>query len=422
MTARMHSLANGVRVICDPIAGLETFALTVMARGGARHEPAARWGWSHLLEHMVFKGAAGRSAETLAETIEAAGAQINAYTGQERTSFQVRALKDRLSFAVEIVSDLLFRPAMTEEELEREKIVVGHEIAEAFDTPDDHVFELAQARTFADQALGRPILGATESLAPADPSSLHAWRRAIYAPERLVVAAAGAVDESALLAAAERWFGAEPKGSEDLEAEPARFVGGADFVNRSIEQANLVFHFPSSGALDEDWYAARIGAELLGGGMASRLFQEAREKRGLAYSIDAWLESFDDTGLVGVFAGSAPDKAEALATLTAAEILKLAEGVDPRELGRAKAQAEAAIFMAEESPPGRAERAAAQTLLYGRPLDTQEVRRGVEAVSRDAVTAALRRGLDTGRATAAVLGPRGAQKAADAFLRTMAAG
>src|SRR5580700_4929699 len=187
----VHTLGNGVRVIADPAAGFETLALTVVAGRGARAEDEGRSGWAHLLEHMVFKGAGARSARDIVEAIEADGGQINAATGQERTSFQVRALKGGLPLAIEVTADLVQRPTLDADDLAKEVQVVGQEIAEAADTPDDQVFELAQGAAFADQPLGRPLLGKPETIATADPETLEAWRAAIYAPDRLVVSCAG---------------------------------------------------------------------------------------------------------------------------------------------------------------------------------------------------------------------------------------
>jgi predicted Zn-dependent peptidase len=192
LSARLHRLSNGVRVAFDPMPGLDTFALSVVFGGGARWEPENRSGWSHLLEHMVFKGAGGRSAKEIAETVEAAGAQINAETGYERTSLQIRGLRGRLPLSMDILADMALRPTLDPEELEREKAVIGQEIAESFDTPDDHVFDLSQTQAFGDTPLGRPILGSVKSIGAATPETLGAWRSALYAPERTVVSVAGA--------------------------------------------------------------------------------------------------------------------------------------------------------------------------------------------------------------------------------------
>jgi predicted Zn-dependent peptidase len=415
MTPRAHRLSNGVRVICDPMPGLETLALSVVVDGGARFEPPERAGWSHLLEHMVFKGAGERSARDIVETVEGAGAHINAATGFERTSFQIRALEGGLGLAMEVLSDLVLHPIIAADELEREKDVVVQEIAEAFDTPDDHVFELAQAKAFAGQALGRPILGDEASVRAADAVALEAWRAALYAPERLAVSAAGAVDESELLALAERLFGGAPATAPAPKPEAGRFVGGHAGLARRIEQANLVWQLPAPGVRDEAWYALRLFAEILGGGMASRLFQEARERHGLAYSIDAFADTFDDVGALGVYAGAQPDKAADLARIVAEQILALAERVEDGELARAKAQLKSALFMAREQPLARAEHAATQTFLFGAPLEPAIMREAVDRVERVDLAELAARLLAPGLAASAVLGPRSALKAGPAF-------
>ncbi|HBV12363.1 MAG TPA: peptidase M16 [Brevundimonas sp.] len=236
--------------------GLRTIAVTVAVNGGARMEDEARSGWSHLLEHLVFKGAGDMGAREIVERIEAEGGSINAATGYERTSFDIRALKGSLPLAMQVLSDLVFRPTLAPEEIEREKDVVAQEIAEAFDTPDDHVFEMAQTRAFVGQALGRPILGSIASLAPVEREMIGDWRRRLYSPDRMVVAVSGGVDEDELLPLAETWFGHQA--ATPTEALPAAvFVGGEARLARKIEQANLVFQLPTLGARDERLPALR---------------------------------------------------------------------------------------------------------------------------------------------------------------------
>lgn len=414
MTPRVHTLANGVRVVCDPLPGWQTVALSVVAGRGARFEDAARSGWSHLLEHMVFKGAGGRSAKDIVEVIEAEGGHINAATGYERTSFQVRALKDGLDLGSRVLSDLVQRPAMDAQDLAREKQVVGQEIAEAADTPDDLVFELAQAAAFDGQPLGRPILGTTRSIKGATPDTLEAWRAALYAPQTLVVSAAGAVDEDELLKLAERDFGAAA-GAGVAEPEPAAFVGGTRTVAKRLEQANVVLLLPAVGVMDPAYFALRLLAEILGGGMASRLFQEAREKRGLAYAIDAYSETYADVGALGVFAGCDAKDAAELAQVTAAEIQALTRPVGEAELARAKAQLKGAMFMGRESALARAEQAAGQVLLFGKTLDAEDVAAEVDAVTADQIARLMDRILAAKRASVAVLGPKPALAAAEIF-------
>lgn len=416
MAPRVHTLSNGVRVVCDPMPGLQTVALSVVAGRGARFEDETRTGWSHLLEHMVFKGAGGRSAKSIVEVIEAEGGTINAATGYERTSYQVRALQHGLDLGSAVLADLIQRPAMDADDLAREKQVVAQEIAEAADAPDDLVFDLAQTAAFTDQPLGRPILGSEASIGTTTPETLDAWRAALYAPEALVVSAAGAVDEDALLALAERDFGALPP-SAALSGDPvgASFVGGVQTVARKLEQANVVLLLPAVGVRDPDYYALRLLAEMLGGGMASRLFQEAREKRGLAYAIDAYCETYADTGVLGVFAGCAAGDAAELVKVAAGEILGMTTPVGEAELSRAKAQLKGGLFMGRESALSRSEHAAGHVLTFGQTLSAEAIAEGVDAVTAADVARLAWRILSPAKAAAAVLGPRTALKAAPAF-------
>ena len=395
--------------------GLKTLALTVAVRGGARWESEAQSGWSHFLEHLVFKGAGEMGARDIVERIEAEGGSINAATGYERTSFEVRALDGSLPLAMQVVSDLVFRPTLDAAEIEREKDVVAQEIAEAFDTPDDHVFEMAQTRAYAGQSLGRPILGSVASLAPIDRGAIGGWRARLYSPDRMVVAVSGAVDETELLALAERYFGDAVATPAD-GPEPARFVGGDDRLTRKIEQANLVFQLPALGATDPRLPALRLFTEILGGGMASRLFQTAREERGLAYAIDAYQEAYEDTGVVGIYAGAAADRAVELAEVCAGQVRALAEeGPSEAELSRAKAVLKGGIWMSDESPASRAGRIAAQTLIYGAPVASELSAGRLDAVKREDLRAVGQALVVPGVAATAVLGPKAAAGAGTAF-------
>jgi predicted Zn-dependent peptidase len=419
LTASLHHLANGVRLVCDPMPGLETLALSVVMGRGARFETLEQSGWSHLLEHMVFKGAGPRSSRQIVEAIEAEGGQINAATGYERTSFQVRALKGGLGLAMEIISDLIRRPTLLEADLVREKQVIGQEIAEAADAPDDYVFDLAQTAAFGDHPLGRPILGTVASIETATPASLEAFRAGLYDPASIVISASGAVDESELLALAEAWFGDAPAHPAALAMAPSRFLGGVQPKVRRLEQAHLVLMLPAPSARNEAYFPIRVFAEALGGGMSSRLFQEARERRGLAYGIDAYADCYQDGGVLGIYAGCAPGDAAELAKVAAGELLALTRTIDGAELSRAKAQLKASLFMARESALARAEQSAGQTLLFDRLFTATEIGASIDAVSADDVRAAGEGLLAPGLTATAVLGNKMASKASQGFSRTL---
>ncbi len=411
---RQHQLSNGVVLICDPVPGFETFALSVVAGRGARWEDTSRSGWSHLLEHMVFKGAGGRSAREIVETIEADGGQLNAATGHERTSFQVRALEGGLPLALSVVGDLVGHPSLDPDDLAREKQVVAQEIAEAADTPDDQVFELAQAAAFAGQSLGRPILGSAASIAPADPAALEAWRAMLYAPDRLVVSVAGAVDEDEFLRLADAAFGGTTAAAQ-VAADPARFTGGHAMERRKLEQAHVVLLLPAPSMADPAYWPFRVFVEALGGGMSSRLFQEARERLGLAYAIDAYGEAYADVGVLGVYAGCAPADAGRLAEVAAGQIKTLLANADADELRRSKAQLKAALFMGRESLLARAEQAAAERLGLGGLRPASVFAQAIDAVTREDIADLAPILIAPGRSTVSVLGPKAAMDASSRF-------
>jgi predicted Zn-dependent peptidase len=400
------------------MADVETLSISVVAGRGARAEAADQSGWAHLLEHMVFKGAGERSARDIVEQIEAAGGQINAATSYERTSFQVRALRGGLKLGLDVLADLVLRPTLDAGELEREKLVIEQEIAEAADAPDDRVFDLAQGRAFAAQPLGRPILGEVHTIALADSEALRAFRAGQYASDRLVISVAGAVDEDELLSLAESLFGHEPAVAGPTNATAA-FTAGFQGEHRKLEQSHTVLLLPGVGARDEAYFAQRLFAEALGGGMSSRLFQEARERLGLAYAIDAYGESYAETGLLGVYAGTAAENASRTAEVAARELVSLTLGIEDAELARCKAQLKASLFMGRESTLARAEQAAGQVLLFDRLFTPAEIAEWVDAVSAADIRAFGTRMLDAKAIAGAVLGPKPALKAGEVFQRAL---
>jgi predicted Zn-dependent peptidase len=398
------------------MAGLESLALSIVIDGGSRWETEETAGWAHLLEHMVFKGAGERTSRQIVEAIEGQGGQINAATGQERTSFQVRCLEGGLPLAMAVLADLVRRPTLESGDLEREKKVVAQEIAEAADTPDDRVFELAQAKAFAGQALGRPILGEPASLEPATPETLRRFHQGLYAADRIIVSAAGAVDEAALMAQAEAAFGSMvAPGQAPSRPLGAEFVGGHEGEVRKLEQAHLVLLLPAVARSDPDFFAASLFIEILGGGMSSRLFQEARESRGLAYAIDAYQDSYEDVGTMGVYAGTKAKDAAPTARLVAEEIKKLASRASDEELFRAKAQLKGGLFMRRESPLARAEANANNIHSFGQVFLLRDLAQRIDTVGLEDLRRVGDRLVSAGRSAGAVLGPKAASDAAAAF-------
>jgi predicted Zn-dependent peptidase len=386
--------------------GLETVALSVVVGRGSRWETPAQSGWAHLLEHMVFKGAGERSARDIVEAIEAEGGQINAATSHDRTSYQVRALRGGLGLGAEVIADLVWRPSLRADDLEREKTVINQEIAEAADTPDDLVFELAQGQAFAGQPLGRPILGEPKTVATATSETLKAFHAGLYGPDAIIIGAAGAVDEDELLRLAEGLFSGGPIAPAPPPAEPARFSGGQIGKAKALEQAHLVLLLPAFGVRDPDYFALRLFAEILGGGMSSRLFQEVREHRGLAYAIDAYADTHSDAGVLGIYAGTSAEDATEAAKVSAGQVKAMTRDVDAAELARAKAQMKSATFMARESALARAEQAAGQVLVFDRLFSPAETAQSIDKVTADDIVRVGERILAERACACAVLGPK----------------
>jgi predicted Zn-dependent peptidase len=405
MTIQVTRLANGLRVATDRMDSVETASLGVWADVGTRNEPGEINGVSHLLEHMAFKGTTRRSARAIAEEIEAVGGHLNAYTAREQTAYYARILADDMPLAVDIIADILQHSTFDAEELARERAVVLQEIGQAEDTPDDIIFDYFQAAAFPDQAMGRPVLGKAEIVRDMRGETISAYMRQHYAPERLVLAAAGRVDHDWLVEVATRAFTDLSRGGANTP-EPASYIGGESRIERDLEQVHVVLGLPGVGYLDPDHYALGILSTLFGGGMSSRLFQEIREKRGLVYSIYSFASAFRDGGIFGIYAGTGENEAAEILPLVIEELRRLPATLTSEELARARAQAKAGVLMARESTSNRAEQLASQLLIYGRPLPSEEIIQRIEAVDAAQLARVARR-LMAGTPTLAALGPLG---------------
>lgn len=407
-------LPNGVRIALDPMPGLGTAALGVWQRVGARWEPAEINGIAHLFEHMAFKGAGPRDARQFAEAIENVGGVMNAGTGYERTSYYARVVAEHAPFALDLIADILFAPHWAPDDLEKEKGVVAQERGEAFDVPDDRVFELHQATLYPNQPLGRPILGEDETLSNVSVETLRAFHDAHMTPDRVVISIAGAFDRGAFVETAEQRFG-HLKRSGARAMAPAQATVGRASETRKLEQTHLVFSWPGVAAGSDKLYALRLMSEIFGGGMSSRLFQDVREQRGLVYAIDSFLDTFEDDGRLAVYAGCSPENAATVAAIVRDQLARMAaEGPREEELARAKAVARAQMLMGLEAPSARAEARVGQVFLRDRLMDFAEIRAKLEAVTVADVRAAAQAAL-IGPACAAVLGPKAGHGALEAF-------
>ena len=411
---RVTTLANGLKVASADMPGLETASVGVWVNAGARNETLELNGVSHLLEHMAFKGTLRRNALAIAEEIESVGGHLNAYTSREQTAYIARVLKGDVPLAVDLLADILQHTTMPEDELAREREVVIQEIAQVHDTPDDMVFDQFQETAFPDQPIGRSILGTVEKVGGFSRQAVMGYMGDQYSAENMVAVAAGRVDHDEFASLVEVAFDALPPATPGA-IEPAVYMGGDQRSERDLEQVHLVVGFNGVRFGDPAFFAEQVLATVLGGGMSSRLFQEVREKRGLAYSVFAFASSYSDSGLFGIYAGTGESHTGELMPVICDEVTKIASSVDDDELDRARAQIKASLLMSLESPSSRCEQIARHMMIYGRPLPPEEIIERIDAVDCDAVTAAARHLIDDGRPTVTALGPISGLESYDAI-------
>ncbi len=398
MSVRIDQLPNGVTVATDTMPEVKTATLGIWVAAGARYEGEGEHGISHLLEHMAFKGTATRNALQISEEIENVGGELNAATGIEVTSYYARLLGKDLPLAFDILSDILTNSTLDQAELAREQSVIVQEIGGAADDPDDLVFDLFQETAFPEQPIGRPILGTPDSVRSFTPEKIRAYMARRYRGGRMIVAAAGAVDHDALLAAAATRLAGVPAG----KAEPAiaaRYRGGLQIHHRELEQTHLVLGLEGISYHAPERYAVQAFVNLVGGGGSSRLFQEVRERRGLCYSIQAFHSSYQDAGIFGVTAGAANADAEELMRVVISELHEAAEKATSAEVERAKAQMKVGLLSALESASARAEQLGGRMLAFGRAIPFDEIEHNIDAITLEAVCAAGRRLVGSGRPT-----------------------
>lgn len=376
---RITTLDNGLRIATDHVATVESVSLGVWVAAGTRCEAPEVNGVAHVLEHMVFKGTPRRDAREIAEQIEAVGGHINAYTSRESTAYYVKILREDVALAVDVLADILQHSLIDAEELRRERTVILQEIAQVHDTPDDMIFDNYQATAFPGQPLGRPVLGDPAVVRNLSRDAVLGYFGEHYRAGAILLVAAGNVSHEALVALAEAKFRDFPAGGR-RQPHPARYVGGEMRVDRDLEQVHLALGFRGVSLNDDDFHAISVMSNLFGGGMSSRLFQEIREKRGLAYTIDSFASCYTDDGLFGIYAGTGEDDVAELVPVLCDEIVRLADTVTEKEVARARAQLRASVLMALESTSARCEQVAQHLLVYGRVLPIEEIVERVEAV------------------------------------------
>ena len=419
MTVEITRLPSGLSVVTDSMPHLETAALGVWVGTGSRDERPNEHGISHLIEHMAFKGTAKRTARQIAEEIEAVGGELNAATSVEMTAYHARVLKGDVPLALDVLSDILTNPAFEPAELEREKSVIVQEIGAAEDTPDDIVFENLQITAFPEQPMGRSILGTRDSVRSFEAGDLRDYLARNYQAPDMVIAATGAIDHARVVDQVQKLFSGF--GSSDAPApQPARFSHGAHIQKRDLEQAHIALALEGVSQRDPSLYSLDIFANVLGGGMSSRLFQEVRENRGLCYAISSFHLPYSDIGFFGLYAGTDVSDIPQLMEVVIEQMADATETIAEAEVARVKAQMKTGLLMALESSGARAWQLARQMFAYGRVIPVAEIVARIDAVSVESVRAAGKALLARSRPAVAALGPGAGIEHAASFVDGLA--
>jgi len=411
-----HTTApNGVVVLSERVAHVRSAAVGVWVRTASVHEPRPKMGVSHLLEHMVFKGTERRTAQQIALELEARGGSLDAYTSRDSTAFQARVLDADLPRAVDVLTDLVRRPALRDQDLSLERNVVLEEISTVEDTPDDLVFELLASTLWPEHSYGYSILGTRDTVGALSADDLKRLHGQAYFPGNCVIAAAGNLTHEGLLEelGKQRWLtgdGGRGKGEgapPPLPPVPAAVRGRTTRHARDTAQTHIVIATDTVPFADRRKYALLVLSNILGGGMSSRLFQRIREELGLAYSVYTYASFYREVGVLGTYVGTQPAAADQATQAILAEYAKLArDGLRGEALAEAKRQTEGQLMLSLESPTARMYRLAGFALHGERYLSLDEMVATVEALTEDEVGAVAAEFFDPGRQTIVGLGPQ----------------
>ena len=379
-------LPNGVRIVTENITYVQSVALGIWVGVGARDEADDVRGISHVIEHMLFKGTPTRTAQQIADQIDSVGGDINAFTSKENTCYYVRILSEHVPLAVDVLSDLFLNSIIDSEELEREQNVILEEIKRRNDEPDDLVHDVFTETLWPGHVLGKSVIGTPETVAAMNSSDLKNYMAGHYTPDTIVIAAAGNLNHQEIVEMVRERFG-HLTGQKSDWREPDTiplFVPGTAYIEKSIEQVNLVLGAPGYSQMNDDKYKLSILDAVLGGSMSSRLFQEIREKRGLAYSIGSYSQSFREGGYFAVYSGTSPKTAAQVIDLVKTEFANVHKNnITEKELERAKNQFRGSIVMSQEGMNSRMRRIGSNELVYDRVIPIDETMAKITAVTLD---------------------------------------
>ncbi len=411
MTYRTR-LGNGIRVVGEEIPALRSVSIGVWIATGSRYETEANNGISHFLEHMLFKGTDQRSAKEIAEVFDGIGGQVNAFTSKEYTCYYAKVLDEHFGIAVETLADMLFHSKFAPEEIEKEKKVVIEEIRMYEDEPDELVMDVLAESVYAGHPLGYTILGVEDNLRSFTRKDIQDYVSARYKPTNMVIAVAGNVPEAEAIRLLERHFGAARGAAE--EAEPTLtvppFKRTLSVREKDTEQVHICLAAPGLPAGHEDLYTLVLLNNALGNSTSSRLFQEIREERGLAYSVFSFHTAYKDCGMFGIYTGTSPEHVSEVMSVIERICLDVAEhGLTDEELRKGKEQVKGSMMLSLESTSSRMSRLGKNELMLGREVTLDETIAGINAVTADDVRRLAREILKQPFALAAVgLVPEGA--------------
>ena len=403
---RKSVLPNGMRILTERMPHVRSVAVGVWVETGSRHEIEARGGVSHLIEHLVFKGTATRSAEAIARTMDSVGGQMDAFTTKENTCFYVQVLDEHLPLAVDLLTDILLHPLFDAEELEREKSVVLQEIRMVEDTPDDIIHDLFAAQIWGGHPLARPILGTRELVTGFHRDAIAEYFGEEYVPPRIIIAVAGNVTHDQVVELFGRGFNGYTRPARPRASDAVRLAPGVNIVNKALEQVHLVMGFPGLAHAAPERYAMFVLNDVIGGSMSSRLFQEVRERQGLAYSVHSGVQAFTDTGLMYVYAATDEKNFSKVLKSILKELRDVKKhGVTEEELRRSKDHLKGSLMLSLESTSSRMNRLAKHELHLGSFLTIDDMLASIDGVRHDEVQALVSQVIDEDQLALTTLGP-----------------
>jgi predicted Zn-dependent peptidase len=399
------TLDNGIRLVTESMTHVRSVSLGVWLTRGSRHESDAESGIAHFVEHMLFKGTATRTAEEIAQAVDSIGGQLDAFTAKEYASYYVKVLDQHVALAVDILSDIVLRPAFHEVDIEREKKVVLEEIKMVEDTPDDLVHEIFTQSFWEGHPLGRPILGTRDTVDALSRVRLRTHFEEAYTAQNLIISAAGHLEHSWVREALEKAFGAMRLSGAAASAGPPKPAPKVVIRSKDLEQSHVCVGVSSYPQHHGDRYSSYVLNTILGGSMSSRLFQNIREKRGLAYSVFSGLNAYRDAGSLTIYAGCANDAVGEVIDLIVEELRGIKQAPAPEvELRRAKDHLKGSVMLSLENTASRMSHLARQEIYFDRQFSLDETLEGIERVTPDDVQRVARDLFSNGSLAATVVG------------------